>query len=285
MGAFERIVLVCCSERVACSGANENPARSTKKGSVANPRVKSRRDTLQRRGVASCHSPREQLTTFPVHPEMRYSSEPKDATDKHKYTKSNDEIYIRFASAYDYALKHWFSSFFRSWLSSAIPYLRGRRVLEVACGTGWLLTQYAQRYTTYAVDYNRSMVDIALKNTGEAGLNVKIVQASVECLPFQSRFFDTVLVTMAFTGFPDSHGAMVEIHRVLKPRGRVVIVDINYPSDRNCLGNTLSACWKFGGDIIRDMSKLFEVHGFIDTIDREVGGCGSVHLYVATKNK
>mmetsp|Transcript_55780 Transcript_55780/g.167156 ORF Transcript_55780/g.167156 Transcript_55780/m.167156 type:complete len:214 (-) Transcript_55780:56-697(-) len=208
-----------------------------------------------------------------------YSIEPED---KHKYTKSFDDFYTRFARPYDGAVKYCLP-FYKAWVSSGLPHIRGPSVLEVACGTGWLLTQYAQRYSTYAIDYNHSMVAIARKNVQEAGSNAKIVQGSVECLPFPEHSFDTVLITMAFTGFPDGKVAMGEIHRVLKKGGRLVCVDVNYPSDRNCVGTTLTGYWKYAGDIIRDMWRLFAMADFDMILDNEVGGFGSVHLYVAVK--
>ena len=87
---------------------------------------------------------------------------------------------------------------------------------------------------------------------------------------------------MAFTAYPDGQTALAEMKRVLRPGGQIVMVDISYPSDGNKIGTFLTNVWKAGGDIIRDMPKLFESFGFEYT-DLEVGGYGSVHLYVATK--
>jgi len=87
---------------------------------------------------------------------------------------------------------------------------------------------------------------------------------------------------MAFTAYPDGQTALAEITRVLRPGGQIVMVDISYPTDGNKIGTFLTNAWKTGGDIIRDMPKLFRSFGFEYT-DQEVGGFGSVHLYVATK--
>jgi hypothetical protein len=60
------------------------------------------------------------------------------------------------------------------------------------------------------------------------------------------------------------------------------MIDVNYPKDGNWLGVALVNLWKRTGDLIRDMPGLFSEFGF-DASDEEIGGWGSVHLYVASK--
>ena len=87
---------------------------------------------------------------------------------------------------------------------------------------------------------------------------------------------------MSFTGYPHAAKAMAELRRVLKPAEYLVMVDINYPRNGNRLGSALVALWRHACDLIRDMDALFREFGFAVT-DEEIGGFGSVHLYVATK--
>ena len=68
--------------------------------------------------------------------------------------------------------------------------------------------------------------------------------------------------------------------RVLRPGGRLVLVDISYPKNYNRLGVALTRFWMASGDIIRDMGALFEESGWVYR-EEEIGGFGSVHLYVA----
>jgi ubiquinone/menaquinone biosynthesis C-methylase UbiE len=89
---------------------------------------------------------------------------------------------------------------------------------------------------------------------------------------------------MSFSGYPDGNKAIGELHRVLKPSGRLVMLDVNYPSDKNRIGMALTRMWISFGDIIRDMDALFERYEFTYQ-DEEVGGFGSVHLYIADKIK
>jgi hypothetical protein len=61
------------------------------------------------------------------------------------------------------------------------------------------------------------------------------------------------------------------------------MVDIDYPINRKGLGMQITKAWIVGGDIVRDMAPLFKQFNF-EYADKEVGGLGSVHLYVAEKN-
>ncbi|MCP4654274.1 MAG: hypothetical protein GY856_02525 [bacterium] len=57
------------------------------------------------------------------------------------------------------------------------------------------------------------------------------------------------------------------------------MVDVNYPRNRNWLGVQLTRGWALAGD---NMDELLASCNFLYT-DREIGGMGSIHLYVAEK--
>jgi hypothetical protein len=86
---------------------------------------------------------------------------------------------------------------------------------------------------------------------------------------------------MAFSGYPNGQRAMSELHRVLRPQGRIAMIDVGYPRDGNRLGCTLTGLWKRSGDVIRDMPALFNSYGF-DVFEEPIGAFGSIRLYVAT---
>ena len=208
-----------------------------------------------------------------------YSPEP---IDKGAFTQKFDQTYGRMARIYDVVVKVF--PIWRNWITQAVPHIVGSKVLEISFGTGYLLTQYAHQYDTYGIDYNWALTHIARQNLERAGMQASLQQADVAHLPYRSEMFDTVINTMAFTGYPDGAKAMAEIYRVLKPTGRLLLVDINYPQDRNGLGMALTRFWANSGDLIRDMNQLLEDAGFRYR-DEEIGGFGSVHLYVGTKGK
>jgi len=205
---------------------------------------------------------------------------PAEPADRRAFTQRNDRLYGHFAGLYDLAVK--ILPFWRRWIEQVLPHIVGPRVLELSFGTGHLLTRYADRYETWAIDYNWQLAQRARHNLSATGQQARLQLADVAHLPFADNRFHTVLCTMAFTAYPDGNAAMAEIARVLIPGGRLLLVDVNYPVEGGRLGTWLARAWIALGDIIRDMAPLFAAHGF-DYVDRDIGGFGSVHLYVARK--
>ena len=210
-------------------------------------------------------------------PKRYYSDEPHD---RQIFTERFDRFYSRFARAYDWFVKTF--AFWPNWLNHVIPHLQGNRVLEVSFGTGYLLTQYAGRFMTCGIDLNEAMAQIAKENVAGQSVRAHLQVATVETLPYADDSFDTLVNTMSFTGYPDAQLALSEMHRVLRKGGRLIMIDINYPLDGNWIGSMLTRAWQVGGDIIRDMDQLFHQYNFQQS-DIEIGGAGSVHLYIATK--
>jgi len=205
----------------------------------------------------------------------KFSEEP---DDHRAFTAAFDRFYTRFARVYDLLVKAF--PLWKRWLRRALPHIVGPRVLEVSFGTGWLMTQYADRVEAYGVDLNGRMVEIARKNLSRAGLSAQLQQGSVESLPYSDGCFDTVLCTMAFSGYPDARKALSEMVRVLKPNGRVVLIDVNYPANVNWPGLMLARLWSWSGDLVRDMGALLEGNRLTYS-SAEIGGWGTIHLYVA----
>jgi SAM-dependent methyltransferase len=99
--------------------------------------------------------------------------------------------------------------------------LRGRRVLEVGCGTGQLAATLAERVASrvWAVDSEPAMVDVASRRVPQAvGLKV----ASAEQLPFRDGAFERAVLRLV-VHLVDRDRALPELRRVLAPGGRAVI--------------------------------------------------------------
>ena len=196
------------------------------------------------------------------------------------HTKKLDPYYTRFAFLYEGLVK--IVPAWRRWIRQAAWHASGSKILEISFGPGHLFEYYLPGSQVVGLEYNRKMLEIAKRKTGSANPLLSLVRGDVYDLPLKSEIFDTVVNTMAFTGYRDGKRAMEEMNRVLKPGGKLVIVDINFPGDRNRLGTRLTQLWAALGDIIRDMDPLFRNAGF-HYVDKEIGGWGSVHLYIAVK--
>ena len=206
-----------------------------------------------------------------------YSKEPENSI---AYTKKLDKEYSTYAKVYDVAVK--VLPVWKTWIKTVIPHIEGNRVLEASFGTGYLLMQYANDYETYGIDFNNNMVEVTQRNLSRKGVKASLQWANVEALPFPENYFDTIVNTMAFTGYPDGKRAMSEFYRVLKEGGKLLIVDFDYPSNRNRFGYWLTKLMELAGDTIRDISKIVQAFPFEYT-EEEIGGFGSVHLYIARK--
>ncbi|MCB9706673.1 MAG: class I SAM-dependent methyltransferase [Myxococcales bacterium] len=118
-----------------------------------------------------------------------------------------------------------------SWLELA-DVGRGDAVLDVGCGTGTLLLAAAARVgsegTLAGIEAAPEMVKRARVKIRAAGVAVEIHQGSADVLPFADRSFDVVFATLVFHHLPADVqlGALQEMRRVLRPGGRVVIVDL-----------------------------------------------------------
>jgi ubiquinone/menaquinone biosynthesis C-methylase UbiE len=101
-------------------------------------------------------------------------------------------------------------------------------VLEVAPGPGFFAIELAKlgRYQITGLDISRTFVGLAQKNAEAEGVSVDFQQGNVSAMPFPAAAFDLILCRAAFKNFSAPVAALREMRRVLKPGGRVVIIDL-----------------------------------------------------------
>ena len=101
-------------------------------------------------------------------------------------------------------------------------------VLEVAPGPGYFCIELAKRgsYAITGLDISHTMVKIAAKKAAEAGVNVGFQQGSASSIPYPAASFDFLLCRAAFKNFARPVEALKEMHRVLKPGGLGLIIDL-----------------------------------------------------------
>jgi ubiquinone/menaquinone biosynthesis C-methylase UbiE len=98
-------------------------------------------------------------------------------------------------------------------------------VLEVAVGTGLNLPLYPADAHVTGIELSPAMLDIARKRAAELGREVKLQVGDAHKLPFPDESFDSVLCTFSLCNIPDVDLAVAEMKRVLKPGGKLVLVD------------------------------------------------------------
>ena len=107
----------------------------------------------------------------------------------------------------------------------------GDSVLDVGCGTGTLAIVSKRRVgptgTVHGIDASPEMIARAREKAKKAGVEVFFKQGVVEALPFPDAHFDAVLSTLMLHHLPRKlrEQCAREVRRVLKPGGRVLVVD------------------------------------------------------------
>lgn len=103
----------------------------------------------------------------------------------------------------------------------------GSRVLEVAPGPGYLAVALAKLgYQVTGIDVSRSFVRIARENATRDGVTVDFREGDAAAMPFAAELFEFVVCRAAFKNFSDPAGALREMHRVLRPGGTALILDL-----------------------------------------------------------
>jgi ubiquinone/menaquinone biosynthesis C-methylase UbiE len=208
---------------------------------------------------------------------IRYTRLPEDG---YNYNEKMTKFYDIMAFLYDVLM--FLFPFWKKWIATVIPYIKGPKILEVSFGPGYLLKKYAKNYEVWGIDYNQKMVNKTRKRLKGMVSADKIIRGDVGHLPYNDEYFDTVINTMAFTAYPDGEKALSEMLRVLKSGGSLLLVDVDYPSDRNILGYSLVKIGECFGDIIKNIESMLKQRG-LHYLCKNIGGFGSVRLYVITK--
>jgi ubiquinone/menaquinone biosynthesis C-methylase UbiE len=165
---------------------------------------------------------------------------------RHGVTQQADhpdqDALIRWAGVYDLGMRLW-GRRGRQWRASVADRLElrsGQRALDVASGTGRLAFELAGRVVpggrVDGVDAASEMVAYATRANKRRNLPVTFQTAAAQQLPFPDGTFDAVTCTLALHHIAAHQRqlAVDEMHRVLKPGGRLLIADLQAPSHRGC---------------------------------------------------
>ena len=112
---------------------------------------------------------------------------------------------------------------------------KGQKVLDLAGGTGDLTAKFSRvvgktGQVTLA-DINDSMLKVGRSKLRDMGIadNVTYVQANAEELPFPDNHFDLVTIAFGLRNVTDKDKALASIFRVLKPGGRLLVLEFSKP--------------------------------------------------------
>lgn len=112
----------------------------------------------------------------------------------------------------------------------------GQRILDLAGGTGDLAARMARQTgpsgEVVLADINESMLRQGRLRLTDEGIvsNVRYVQGNAECLPFPDNHFDLITMAFGLRNVTDKDAALRSMYRVLKPGGRLLVLEFSKPT-------------------------------------------------------
>src|SRR5207244_1320650 len=161
-------------------------------------------------------------------------------------------------------------------LDLVVPRRSGLDALDAGCGTGFLSFELSARgHRVTGVDFAPAMIAEARRKAAERGLSVRFEEGDAEQLPFRPASLDLVISRHVLWTLPHPEAAIDEWKRVLRPGGRLVVVDSQFdagatpPAAQNArtspeyaaVGDRLPF---LGGRPREQIEALLKVHGLVN---------------------
>ena len=149
------------------------------------------------------------------------------------------DVFDSVASRYDIMNDLMSGGMHRLWKRYTIQHANARAgqvILDLAGGTGDLAREFARivgpRGRVVLADINAAMLEHGRRRLVDAGVagNVELAQVDAEALPFADNTFDRVSIAFGLRNVTNKEDALTEMHRVLKPGGKVLILEFSQPS-------------------------------------------------------
>jgi ubiquinone/menaquinone biosynthesis C-methylase UbiE len=146
----------------------------------------------------------------------------------------------------------------------------GDSVLEIGCGTGTLTIaakcQAGPSGKVFGIDVIPGMIEISQRKATQANEDITFQLGSIDDIPFSENQFDIVMCSFMIFHMSERvrQKGIAEIYRVLKPQGRLLVLDLALPTQP--LPRTIAKLL-LGGMLqhdLRELLPLMEASGFTD---------------------
>lgn len=112
------------------------------------------------------------------------------------------------------------------------------RVLEIGVGTGKNIAYYPEGVDMTAMDFSSKMLGIAREKATKLKKSVELLLMDAQQMSFADNTFDYVIATCVFCSVPDPVKGFMEVRRVLKPGGKVILIE-HVRSENKVLGTLM----------------------------------------------
>lgn len=158
-------------------------------------------------------------------------------TDK---KQTPQEIFNTIAPSYDYMNNVISLGTHKSWrkkVAKALPIPVGSKVLDLCCGTGDWTIHHAQAVGSgghvIGLDFSENMLAVAQTKVKTLQLEqqITLVQGDAMHTSYEDNTFDFVTIGFGLRNLPDKVAGLEEMYRVLKPGGKVIILETSQPDN------------------------------------------------------
>jgi demethylmenaquinone methyltransferase/2-methoxy-6-polyprenyl-1,4-benzoquinol methylase len=156
--------------------------------------------------------------------------------DSEEFATQVRGMFDRIAGVYDLMNSAMTAGLHHQWRERAVDRAEvgpGGDALDVCCGTGDLALALRRRIgpdgRVVGCDFSEPMLQLAREKSGEEGLAVEFGWADALDLPYGDESFDAVTIGFGARNLADLERGLAEMTRVLRPGGRLVILEITRP--------------------------------------------------------
>jgi demethylmenaquinone methyltransferase/2-methoxy-6-polyprenyl-1,4-benzoquinol methylase len=156
--------------------------------------------------------------------------------DSEEFATEVRGMFDRIAGVYDLMNSAMTAGLHHQWRQRAVDRAQvgpGSDALDVCCGTGDLALELRRRIgpdgRVVGSDFSDPMLELARRKSGEEGLPVEFGWADALDLPYGDASFDAVTIGFGARNLADLEQGLAEMARVLRPGGRLVILEITRP--------------------------------------------------------
>lgn len=157
-----------------------------------------------------------------------------ESIKEQEQSKKVQEMFDNIADKYDFLNGLLSFALDDNWRRNAIRLANikpNNKVLDLACGTGDMISQIQKQHPDaiiYGADFSVNMLHISQKKLG----SIPFTAADAHNLPFKDNTFDRLTMAFGFRNVTDKAMGLSELYRVIKPGGKVCILELTRPENK-----------------------------------------------------